>query len=89
MHSSDNVSEVGDIKWNDDRECMSAVEFMKKSLEVLGQRMKNIEKKTRETKKIVDSQASKIRTGITDATHTFVNDYVVSPNFEQELLNTK
>ena len=49
--------------------------------------MGQVETEITETKQIIDQQGQKIKKEIQDATKKFVNEYVVSPEFEFELLN--
>lgn len=53
---------------HDDKESMTAVEFMQKSLEVLQEKMAGVEHMIDEVKTTIDSQESKVKNEIKDIT---------------------
>lgn len=69
----------------DERESMSAAEFMRKSLEALNKRMEYIERTIEETKSVIANQNPQIKSEIKGVVKKFVKEYVQPHLREQEM----
>ena len=71
---------------HDDKENMTAVEFMQKSLEVLQEKMTRVEDMIDQTRDIIDSQDNKLKGQIKGITQDFVKNYIMK-SMDLELKN--